>query len=283
VSFRFFAMDTFFTSSLGTYEFDVQCEMLKELGYDGIHVALLSEVQWRVLPRLPEAKARHGLDVVAVYATLDITERESNQSNRRVLTMVETVEGCNSVELGLRAGDVGLKSSDPRGDDIAIPWLERILTVADRRNLDVNLYPHTRFWMERIEDATRLCSRIDHPRLGLVFCGYHWFVTDGKNLGRNLQEAASFLRSVNLCGCTMLQVAAPGSFPATVELVNEGELDNFRVLARLRELGYSGVVGVQGYSVGGDAYSNLKQSIEALRSMERRLREHPNWGRFTSE
>ncbi len=283
MSFKFFAMDTFFTSSLGTYEFGAQCEMVKELGYDGIHVALLSDVQWGVLPQFPEVKSRHGLDVVAVYATFDITERESDQGNRRVLTMVETLEGCDSVELGLRASDVGLKPSDPKGDDIAIRWLEKIITVADRRKLDINLYPHMRFWMELIEDATRLCSRVDHPRLGLVFCGYHWFVTDGKNLGRNLEDAASFLRSVNLCGCTMLDVPARGPFPATVELVNEGALDNFKVLARLKELGYSGVVGVQGYSVGGDAYSNLKKSIEALRSMERRLKEHPNWGSFSCE
>jgi len=282
VAFKLFAMDTFFTNSLGTYEFDAQCEILEELGYDGIHVALLSEVQWQVLPRLAEVQKRYGLDVVAVYATLDVAADDSHQGNCRIMNVIETLEGCGSVELGLRSSDAALKSSDPKGDEMAIALLQRLLKVADRRKLNVNLYPHMRLWMERIEDATRLCKKMNHPRLGLVFCGYHWFVTDGKNLGSNLEEAAPFLRSVNLCGCTMLDVPARGFFPATVELVNEGELDNFRVLARLRELGYNGIVGVQGYGMGGDAYSKLKQSLEALRSMERRLNERPNWGKFCS-
>lgn len=36
---RIHALDSFFYSSMGVYAFQTQCEMLAELGYDGITVA----------------------------------------------------------------------------------------------------------------------------------------------------------------------------------------------------------------------------------------------------
>ena len=33
---KIFAWDLAFTSSAGTYAFDVQCEMLADIGYDGL-------------------------------------------------------------------------------------------------------------------------------------------------------------------------------------------------------------------------------------------------------
>jgi hypothetical protein len=104
-----------------------------------------------------------------------------------------------------------------------------------------------------------------------------------------------------------------GFLPASVQLIHEGALDNFLVLAALKHVGYSGKIGLQGYSIGGDACGKLKESIEvggwtegsrlrAFRSMSaagrkeaasasaagrkeaasavRRLDEHPEWGMF---
>jgi hypothetical protein len=67
---------------------------------------------------------------------------------------------------------------------------------------------------------------------------------------------------------------------ATVEPMGQGELDNFAILGHLREIGYSGMVGFQGYSIGGDVYANLRQSLSAFRDMERRLDSHPHWAQM---
>ena len=276
MAFKLFAMDTFFTNSLGCYEFDARCEMLAELGYDGTYLTLFNDTDWGNLSKLTTVKERYGLEVAGVYAGFDIAGDESHEGNRRILDMVETLEGCASVELSMISSDASLKPSDPQGDKRAVSWLQKLLRVAERRNISISLYHHMFFWMERIEDAVRLCRRLDHPCLGMVFCGYHWFVVDGRNLRQRLEEAAPFLRSANLCGCTMLD-APVGGLPASVQLLHEGALDNFAMLAMLKKVGYDGMIGLQGYSVGGDAYNKLERSIDAFRSMVRRIEEHPEW------
>ena len=65
--------------------------------------------------------------------------------------------------------------------------------------------------------------------------------------------------------------------PATIEVLDDGELDSFIVLGELRRAGYDGFIGIQGYSLGGDAYAKFRRSLAALRDIERRLDEHPQW------
>lgn len=278
MSYRFYAMDTSFYHSLGAYDFDARCEMLVDLGYDATYLSLWSEDAWRDVPRLASVRERHSLDVAAVYVTLDIAGLEDHEGNRRILRLLETLEGCRTVEVTVKSGDPTLRTSDPAGDPAAIAWLGQLLTVAERRGVTLALYPHITHWLERIEDAVRLCQAIGHPLLKAVFSGFHWYAVDGADLPAKLAAAAPFLHRANLCGSRL--VPGEGTMPATIEPLDEGELDNFAVLGLLRDVGYQGPIGVQGYSVGGDAYAKLRRSLAALRDMDRRLEAHPGWARL---
>ncbi|MCG3147134.1 MAG: hypothetical protein PCFJNLEI_00571 [Verrucomicrobiae bacterium] len=276
MSWRLFAMDTHFKHSLGTYEFDARCEMVKELGYDATYLSLLNEPAWNDLPRLASVKTKHDLDVAGVWLLLDGAGDDNHAGNLRVLRAIETTEGCDHFELSIRTSDTTITRSDAAGDAAATRWLERLLTAADKRGATISLYPHINFWLERIEDAVRLCRQFNHPRLRAVFCGFHWYAVDGKNLGARLAEAQPFLRSVNLCGTRKL----PEAKLPTIEPLDSGELDHFAVLGRLREIGYAGMIGFQGYGMGGDVYTNLQRSIRAFRDLEGRLQRHPNWAKL---
>jgi len=268
-------MDTYFYNSLGSYDFDVRCEMLKELGYDATYLTLWNEPAWEDVPKLSAVKSRHGLDVAGVYVTLDIAGARDHEGNRRILHLVETLEGCGNVEASVTSSDTTMRRSDPVGDEAALRLLEMMMGPAERNGLTVLLYPHVNFWLERTGDALRLCRKLDHPSLRMVFPGFHWYAVDGADLSARLQEAAPFLGSVNICGSRRSD--RDGKLPATIEPLDEGELDNFALLGLLRRIGYAGMLGLQGYSVGGDVYAKLRRSIEALRDIERRLEAHPRW------
>jgi sugar phosphate isomerase/epimerase len=271
-----FAMDTAFRHSLGVYPFETRCEMLADLGYDGTYLTLFDEADWDDLPSLPRVEDRYGLDVAGVWTTIDVDAPEGDPENERVVDLVETLDGCSNLEVALRARDADWDRSEPDGDDAARRWLERLLDSAAERGITVSLYPHAGFWMERIDDAVRLCESVDRPNLGIVFAGFHWYAVSGTGLRETLAAAGPHLSSVNLCGCRKDRES--GDLPATIEPLDGGELDNFVVLSALREVDYDGPVGVQGYSVGGDVYAKLRRSRDAFRDMERRLREHPDWG-----
>jgi len=273
-----YAMDTYFYSSIGAYEFDVRCEMLKELGYDATYLTAWSDVAWGDVPKLAEVRARHGLDVAAVYVTYDLSLSPSDEPNARILKLVETVQSTHAVEVALRFSDAGaVKSSDPAGDPAAIAALERLLLAAERNpKLQLLLYPHWHFWLERIEDAVRLAGKLNHPQLGVIFCGFHWYAVDGERIQQRLTEARPFLRAVNLCGARRYP-GKPDGVPASIEPLDSGEMDNFAVLGMLNRMEFSGPIGFQGYSIGGDAYANLKRSLAAYREMVARLQAHPSW------
>lgn len=264
-----FAMDTYFYNSVGAYPYEVRCEMLRELGYDMTYHTLWSEKAWADLPKIAATKAEYGLDVAAVYASLDIAAPEDDPAARRVLGVFDQLPRGISLELNLTCGDKALPNSSPDGDDRARRWLEPLLARAAHHGATVCVYPHIHSWAERVEDGVRLCRKLDHPCLKVVFCGFHWCAADGSHLPERIREAAPYLHSVNLCG------ANKGGWP--IQPLDCGEMDNFAVLGLLQANGYAGKIGFQGYSVGGDVYGYLKRSLATFRAFEDRLGRHPDW------
>ena len=270
-----FAMDTSFFSSLGSYGFDARCEMLAELGYDATYLTLWDEAAWADVRRLGGVRERHGLGVAAVFAELFIDAPADDPGNGRVLDLLRTLEGTRTVELTLRWRDPAGTPSDPAGDAPARRWLERLLPVAAERGITLALYPHIRWWLERTEAAVQLCRAIDHPLLRMTFPAFHWYAVDGQDLPARLREVAPYLALVNVCGSRRYDNGSGN--PATIEPLDDGELDVFALLGAVRAVGYDGPVGIQGYSVGGDAYAKLRRSLAAFRDIERRLDDHPEW------
>lgn len=274
---RTFAMDTGFFSGLGEYDFDARCAMTREIGFDDTYLTLWSEVAWQNLARIADVEKRFGIGVHALYAGIDVGLAADHPRRVRILRLLERLEGCSRVELSVSHSG-GLSPSDPAGDDAAVRALEDALSAAAASGTQVLLYPHVGSWLERVEDAVRLCDRFsDRQRLGLTFPSYHWYTVVGSQLRATLHQASPYLESVNLCGARTVS----GGGNADILPLDDGELDNFALLGTLREVGYRGALGIQGHSVAGDAYANLRRSLAALRDIETRLDAHPEWAILT--
>lgn len=257
-------MDFIFQTKLGTYPLTAQCEMLAEQGYQGLTVSAWSPD----LHLLPQVKQQWGLDVGAIY----LIYRQGLE--QFVMGIIESVEGCPSIELALHSGE-HVTDADRR-------MLERILPICERRGINIALYPHVRYGMQTTSEAVALCREFDHPNLGIVFNGYHWYGAQEQHLEQRLDAMWPWVRQVNLAGCRISPLGWGGV--ATIEPLDEGELDNFVVLGALARRGYTGKIGVLGWeSMGGDVYNNLQRSRVAFRAMEQRLSAHPHWAVMTPQ
>jgi len=268
-----FAMDTCFTNSIvGVYPYEIRCEMLAELGFDGIYVSL-SQKELQNASKMAVTKEQYGIEVIAAYGGFDISAEKSDPKVEQVAKLFDQLpDGCD-LELSLSSTDNSIGLSSPDGDSKAMEKLEALLQIAERHRANVCLYPHFGAWLERIEDGVRLCREMNHPRLKVVFCGFHWYAVDGKNLAERIEEALPHLHSVNMCG-----TRRGGNIAGcTIEPLDCGEMDNFALLGLLNRSGYPGRIGFQGYSIGGDVYAYLRRSLLAFRDMESRLERHPNW------
>lgn len=269
MTYRVYAMDTFFYNSMGVYPFEDRAEMLKQLGYDATYLSLWSEQAWQDVEKLGSVKETYGLDVAAVYVLLDLSSGEEMPQNQRIFNMLETIE------LAIQVTGRYIPRSDQNGDELAVSFLDKALEICERRNLQILLYPHLTFWLERHEDAVRLCRRLNHPNLGIVFCGPHWYMAGGRDINAILEVAGPYIKQVNLAGIKLDPNGWAGV--ARTELIDEGVLDNFVILGALKKFGFDGEIGFQGWELGGDTYSKLRHSIQSFRDMERRIEKTPHW------
>ncbi len=273
---KIFAMDTWFYNSTGHYSFETRAEMLKDLGYDGMYYLFWCDWQstWDDFSKLATVREKFGLEVAAVYQVLDLSLPESHPSNRKVVDTLERMEGCTTLDLALTGTGCEWKPSDPLHDSAALRALERLLKIADRRGITIALYPHLTFWLEKSDDELRLISALPHPKLRLNFCGMHWFSVDNCPVYPLLERLHPHLHGVNLNGS---RKPNPAGLPATIEPIDEGEMDNFAIVRKLHQLGFDGWYGFQGYSAGNDVYAKLRRSLAAFREFEVRINRFPNW------
>lgn len=66
------------------------------------------------------------------------------------------------------------------------------------------------------------------------------------------------------------------SKPASLEPLDDGELDAVALRGAVRAVGFDGPVGIRGHSVG-DSYPRLRRSLTAYHDIERRLDAHREW------
>ena len=125
-----FALDTWFYNSLGSYNLEAKCEMLAELGYDGINLTLWSDQSWADVARIPEIKERFGIEVTGVYAS--VSGPDDVEGVRRVSELLKTMDGCTLVDLAILGSPEAHTNSDPRGDAAVEQMLKNLLPIAER-------------------------------------------------------------------------------------------------------------------------------------------------------
>jgi sugar phosphate isomerase/epimerase len=158
------ALDSFFYTSMGVYAFESQCEMLAELGYDGITVSAWGGTPSTDLSQLPAVRARHGLEVPLIE-----------------LAVQTSLNGRGAI----------------------LDFIASILPVAERRGLRIALYPHLRHVTQTTSEVVSLCEHFDHPLLGASFNGYHWYASQEGQLDQCLAAMRPWLMQVVLSGSVL--------------------------------------------------------------------------------
>jgi hypothetical protein len=239
-----YAMDTFFYTSLGSYDVTARCQMLSELGYDGTYLTVWSPQAERDIALLDTVPAMHKLAVHGVYFMLNIADEHAM---RHTLALIAQVPVATTIELAVFVGQPNQHQQDAQFDALLLNYLPQLC----------------------------ICTKYPHPRLGIAFTAFHWYASGQRDLVATLHLIAPWLKSANICGSRMLP---PGNtLPASIELIDRGELDLFVVLCHLKAIGYTGPIGLQGYGIGGDVYHNLRTSINTFRDLNTRVALRSHW------
>jgi len=258
---EFFAMDTG-TIDANHLTAKAQVEMLKELGYAGL-------AYWEGNPKRGDYGLadvlreldKNGLKIFPLYYGVWL-DPDKPKYEPGVKEAIKLLKGRDAM-IWLHIMSKKYKKSSLEGDERAVEIVREIADMAHKAGLRVALYPHVNDWLERVGDAVRVAEKVNRRNVGVTFNLFHWLRVEGEENTEELMELAMpYLFVVTING---------SSRQGSIETLDKGEFDTYRFLKMLKELGYTGPIGLQGWGIGGDVHENLKCSMNAWCKLSARM------------
>jgi arylsulfatase A-like enzyme/sugar phosphate isomerase/epimerase len=235
---------------------------LKDFGYDG-----LSASGYNMAPLVKELHAR-GLKLFNTYLTPTF-DAATNALTEPLRTLIDELQGTGAA-LWIAPQKVtkdgkAFATSSPDGDEVALARLREIADYAEPRGVKIALYPHTWFWLERVEDGVRLANKLNRPGVGATFNLCHWLKVEGdRDPVPVLKAALSRLFFVSINGADQGDTQKQ-DWNQLIQTLDRGSYNVGGFVRQLRAIGYKGPVGLQGYNLKGDQKENLQRSMAAWR------------------
>jgi len=252
----FFAMDTGTRDATHKTPAE-QVAMIKELGFAGIGPIYHGTDDLR---QWFDALDKARLKMFALYVPLRLDAIEPSITSLK--EVAAALKGRDTM-LWLYVTEKGRQPSSADNDDAAVKALCDVAGIAREAGLCVAMYPHTGFYVARVEDAARLAGKAGCKNLGVTFNLCHWLKVDGKDLDATLKAAKPHLFCVSINGAD----ADGKDWKVLIQPLDRGTYDVAQLLRRLAKMGYTGPIGLQHYGIKGDAYENLKHSMEGWRKL----------------
>lgn len=251
----FFAMDTG-TKDANHVAAKAQAAMLKELGYAGIGYSGFDGI-----PEMLKELDAQGLHMFTVYFSGEVNP-DGSQYDPLLKEGVKALKGRDTI-LWITISSKVFKPSSPEGDVQAVAMLRAISDSAAASGLRVALYPHTNCWLEKVEDAVRVAKKVDRKNVGVTFNLCHWLnAGKGQDMEQLMRIALPHLFAVTINGAD-----SEGGWDKLIQPLDQGSFDVRGFLMTLKELGYTGPIGLQGYGIPGDVHENLKRSMAAWKKL----------------
>jgi sugar phosphate isomerase/epimerase len=239
-----------------------QFDLVKELGYAGI--------AWYECPpeqakTTAEQFERRGLKMHAIYCPATVTADGRLTHSPQLTKLMESLKGHGTI-VWLHIGGNGPAFGSLTGKESLVETLRGLADVAAANDLRIAIYPHAGEWTARFGDAVKLAKLVNHPRLGVTFNLCHSLaVGDEDRIPALLEEAKPVLVTVTINGAD--RGVKDADWKRLIQTLGKGDYDVGIVLRKLREIGFSGPIGFQGFGLPGDARSILAPTIAAWRKL----------------
>ncbi len=254
----FFAMDT--ATDRENLSAAEQVEMLKKLGYTGIGYTGCDG-----LAEMLDELDKNDLRLFTVYLGVNIDPGQQSY-DPKLKEAIKILKGRNTI-LWLFVRSTKHKPSSPDGDTQAVKIIREVADMAAESKVRVALYPHFGFWLERVEDAIRVAKKVDRSNVGVTLNLCHWLRLGGpKDMKSLITSAMPHLFVVTINGAD----SGGKDWKQLIQTLDRGTFDMSSFLKTLRDSGYTGPIGLQGYGIGGDAYENLERSMNAWHELSYR-------------
>jgi len=257
----FYAMDTSFHRPGLTP--DEQLDLVKELGFAG--VAWTEQAPEQVKTAVADLEKR-GLKMFTIYCHSKVTSEGDLSYSPQVIPIMETLKGHGRI-VWLHIGGKGPALDALTGQEPVVRKLRDLADAAKQHGLQIALYPHIGEWTARFGDATKLAKLVNCPNLGVCFNLCHCLATgDQQRIDALLDEARPLLLTVTINGADS-GVSGTGQWKSLIQTLDKGTFDVGKLLRKLKQIGFTGPIGFQGYGIQGEARSILAPTMQAWQKL----------------
>ena len=261
-SFELFAFDNYMT--VGDYaQPQVRADTLKELGYDGMGTRGADLVeQTKIFDKA-------GLKLFSTYLRLNLDADQKYDANLK--KAIKQLKGKDTI-LWFFVTSKKYKPASAEGDAVAVKAIRELADAAHESGLKIALYPHTNCYVETFADSVRIAKKVNRRNVGGSFNVCHWLKVEGDIDYRPVlnKKSLPYLFLVSINGAETGDTKKMG-WDKLIQTLDKGSFDNYKLLQYLKEIGYKGPVGIQGYNIKGDPKQNLADTMKAWRKINEKL------------
>ena len=241
-----------------------QAQMLQYLGYDGLGYTGLDGID-----KMLEELEKRNLKMFNTYLRVSI-DPDRQKYDPQLPETIKKLKG-KDVLLWITVNSKRFECSDSEGDPYAVEVIREIADMAEVAGLKIALYPHITSWVERVGDAVRVAKKVNRKNVGVTFNLCHWLkVEGGENMMPLMESAIPYLFVVTINGADSGNTSNMG-WDRLIQPLDTGSYDTYHFVKTVRQLGFTGPIGLQHYGIKGDARENLKRSITAWRQFKEQM------------
>jgi len=261
----FYAMDTSFARPGATL--DQQLDLVKRLGYAGIawHEQTSEEVKATVA-----AAEKRGLTMFTIYCAAKVTPGGDLTHSSALPALLKSLKGHGTI-IWLHIGGKGPDFDSLTGKGLVVQKLRALADMAKANDLRIAIYPHLGEWTAKFGDASRVAKLVKHPNFGVTFNLCHCIATgDEAKIPTLLDDAKDVLTNVTISGADT--GVTGGQWKQLIQTLDKGSYDVGIVLRKLKEIGFSGPIGFQGFGIHGDTRSILEPTMQGWKKLSAELK-----------
>ncbi|AEI49685.1 sugar phosphate isomerase/epimerase family protein [Runella slithyformis] len=265
----FFALHNIIRGDSAYDTFDKQVELIKNAGFDGIEIN-----QTQSFDGMKAALDKHRFTGAYFYVRVELKEP---YIDKRLEEYIRQLRGSKTIIAPFIIADAArFKPSTHGADTLAVRLLTQISDWAKASGLEVALYPHYGFYVERTDHALALIRQINRKNVGLTFNLCHWLATtsaaERTQLKPHLKELQPYLKMMTVCGANDVITQQKTIWDDYILPLGTGSFDTYGLIRyAVKALKFNGPIGVQCYNIKGNKPQLVQTTIKVWRGYTSRL------------
>ena len=248
--------------------YDKQVLLIKSTGYDGIEINQVESFEG-----MKEALDKHGFNASYFYVRIIL---DSPYIDKRVEEYIRQLKGSKTIIAPFITSTSSFTPGDGKADSLVARIIKQLAAWAKLSALQVAIYPHLGFYVQRTDHALRLVKSINRKNVGLSFNLCHWLATttlqERNQLKPHLKKLQPYLKMITVCGANDVISKNSNVWDDYILPLGEGTFNTYGLLKYcIKDMKLKVPVGVQCYNIKTDKYQLVKNTMNTWKQYKNKL------------